>query len=360
MQLYYGVAAIYERVDMSKAVIVVPTLNEAEHIADVVHALSTKDADGNLIPIWIVDGKSADGTADLVKALNLTHVTVIDNPMRTQAHAINLAAELAANEGQVDYLIRADAHAHYTTNFSTKLLETLQETQADSVVVPLKTVGGTKLQAAAAVLFGSWLGTGGSPHRTGVLRGYVDHGHHAAFRLDAYLRIGGYDTDFRANEDAEFDYRLIASGGKIFLENEIAIDYVPRPSVIATFRQYQRNGKYRIRRAIKHNVRLGLRQLIPALLLPILTASLLLAVTSFSIFSLVPIGYVFAIALASFIIAKKAHHSSLATLMACLAASSHLGFSAGASLEFLRCLLSPERKKWLQNDRDRLISNSKM
>ena len=38
--------------------------------------------------------------------------------------------------------------------------------------------------------------------------GYVDHGHHAAFRAASFKAIGGYDETFSHNEDAEFDGAL--------------------------------------------------------------------------------------------------------------------------------------------------------
>ncbi|PIL21765.1 hypothetical protein P775_02695 [Puniceibacterium antarcticum] len=337
-------------------VIAIPTLNEADHIGSVISSLSEPGYDGKVPQIWIIDGLSADGTAEIVRGLGLPHVTVIDNPARTQAHAINLAALHAQNVGDVDVLIRADAHAHYPEGFVARIIATMIETGAESIVVPLETIGGSRLQDAAAILFRTWLGTGGSPHRTGSMRGFVEHGHHAAFLLDDFIALGGYDTDFLANEDAEFDYRLTQSGRRIFLENNIAIQYIPRLSLMATFRQYKRNGTYRIRRAVKHNIGLGLRQAIPALLLPILLLGALLGISVSPVFWIIPLGYFSAILAAALQIARKANHVRLTILIAALAAASHLGFSVGASLEFLRCRFSSARRRLLLNDKARLMA----
>ena len=343
---------------MHRTVIVIPTHNEAYHIAQTVSSLSGEMEDGDLVPIWVLDGMSSDGTGEVVQNLKLDHVKIIMNPEKTQAHALNYAARLAYETGEFDLLIRADAHAQYPPNFVSRIRETFEQERADSVVVPLKTVGGSRLQDAAEILFGTWLGTGGSPHRTGSVRGYVEHGHHAGFRLDAYMRVGGYDTDFKANEDAEFDYRLTAAGGKIFLENDLSIGYIPRPSLASTFRQYSRNGKYRIRRAVKHGISLSPRQLLPALLFPALGTSSLAALFISPLFGIVPTGYIIGIAAAAFLIASRRGNIALTVDVAVLAMASHLGFSVGASLEVFKCWLSVERRNFLRNDRVRLLSDT--
>lgn len=337
----------------------IPTLNEAEHITSVIRALSAPMAhDGLKARIWIVDGLSSDGTATIVRNLKLKHVSIIENPHRTQAHAMNLAAKRAQELGDIDVLVRVDAHARYTCDFLPTVMKALTETGAESVVVPLETIGGTRIQNAAAILFQSWMGNGGSPHRTGTSRGMVEHGHHAAIRLDAYVAVGGYDTDFLANEDAEFDHRLISSGRRIFLENKVSIGYIPRATLTETFHQYRRNGTYRIRRAIKHRLPLGLRQALPAILLPVLIINTILAALVSPFFLLVLAGYAISVIISSFIISKHRGQTHLFYFVAALAAASHLGFSLGASGEFLRCCASSTRRQFLRNDKDRLLTKT--
>ncbi|MDB5441080.1 MAG: succinoglycan biosynthesis protein ExoA [Caulobacteraceae bacterium] len=247
-------------------VVVIPTLNEAAHIEGLVRQLLQ---DAIFTPpgpaaIWVLDGGSGDDTRGLVDAMaeRDSRVRLIDNPRRTQSHAVNLAAELAAEAG-ARRLVRIDAHALYPDSFVSGLLRTLETEGADSVVVPMRTVGGDPLRDAAADLYNSWLGNGGSPHRSGKVRGFVEHGHHAAFRLDAFRGAGGYDTQFVANEDAELDKRLIGSGRRIFLENALPIDYIPRGTLTGFWKQMWRNGRFRVWTSTKHGERLGLRQLLP-------------------------------------------------------------------------------------------------
>jgi len=315
-----------------RVVIVIPTLNEAKHIAGVVDSLRTPGPDGTPWPIWVLDGGSTDGTVDIVRGLGLAHVTVTPNPGRTQSHALNLAADRAAAEGTIDTLIRADAHATYPAGFVTTLMEALEETGADSVVVTMETLGGNAVQNAAAVLFASWLGHGGSPHRSGSFRGFVAHGHHAAFRLSAFRAVGGYDTRFAANEDAELDVRLLSAGSRIFLENRCPVGYIPRSNLRGTWRQMRRNGRYRIMTAAKHRQPLGLRQMIPIAVAPTLAGSLglggLLHPIFFGVATLYA-GLVFSLAVAA---CRRAggRVSANPVLVTLLAIISHIGFSVGA------------------------------
>ncbi|MEL6914685.1 MAG: glycosyltransferase family 2 protein [Pseudomonadota bacterium] len=338
-----------------RPIIAIPTLNEAAHIAEVIAQLSTALEDGQPPEIWVLDGGSSDGTREIVTALGLAHVWLIENPGRTQAHALNLAASRAAARGEAELLIRADAHAGYGADYVAAIRDALVASGADSVVVPLRTVGGTRVQDAAAILFSSWLGTGGSPHRGATRAGPVEHGHHAGFRLSAFIEAGGYDTGFRANEDAEFDRRLTARGGRIQMEPRATVDYSPRRSFGATFRQYARNGTGRIMTAVKHRTGLKPRQLLPALLLPILVAAGALSLLAGWAFALLPMGYLLAVLGASARLAWRVDRRDLVLVVFGLALMAHLGFSLGATGELLRAAVRPAHRRWLRMDGDRLI-----
>ena len=256
-------AGIDKRLDV---VVVIPTLNEAAHIGALCRGLLADPifAAPSSAEIWVLDGGSTDDTRTIVEAhaMRDPRVRLFENPGRTQAHAMNLAAEWAMQDGVIA-IIRIDAHAYYPVNYLSTLLATLDAESCDSVVVPMHTIGGDKVRDAAADLYNSWLGNGGSPHRSRKLRGFVDHGHHAAFRLAKFREVGGYDPRFIANEDAELDKRIVASGGRIFLENAAVVDYIPRDTVAGFWNQMGRNGRFRVWTAAKHGDRLGLRQLLP-------------------------------------------------------------------------------------------------
>ncbi|MEL6680624.1 MAG: glycosyltransferase family 2 protein, partial [Pseudomonadota bacterium] len=172
---------------------------------------------------------------------------------------------------------RCDAHAAYPERFVSRLVEAMRAQRADSVVVPMDAMAESGcFQRGLAWIADSKLGAGGSAHRGGTASGFVDHGHHAAFRLAAFTALGGYDTGFRANEDAEYDRRLTDAGGRIWLDGGIRIGYFPRSTPGGLLKQYYHYGRGRAQTCLKHRIRPKLRQLIPVVNLVLLAASLAL------------------------------------------------------------------------------------
>ena len=248
--------------------IVVPTLNEASHIGDLLEALLV-EAEALDARIVVADGGSADGTADIVNrlALSAPRISLIHNPQRIQSAAINLV--VAQFGDTADYLIRIDAHGAYPPDYCRSLVAEASERAVAAVVVPMTTVGVAPFQRAVATAQNSAIGTGGSAHRTGKGYGPVDHGHHALMRVDAFRAVGGYDQTFRFNEDAELDYRLRQAGGTIWLTDRTGMTYYPRSTPSGLFRQYFGYGGGRARNILKHRVVPRLRQLAPLAILPV-------------------------------------------------------------------------------------------
>ncbi len=307
-----------------------PCLNEAHRAVDAISSL-LDDKDAAEFDILLLDGGSTDGTQEKLRAAFGDRVEIIHNPQRLQAHAMNMAAAIAIERG-AEFLVRADLHARYPRDFISKLCATARKTNANSVVVSMRTQGGNRVQNAARFLFSTWLGNGGSPHRIEGFRGWVAHGHHALFRVEDFIRVGGYDPEFAANEDAEFDLRLVRADGRIFLESDAAIDYFPRQTLKGSFKQFFRNGRYRVWTAVKHRERLGKRQLLPMAIAPILGLSALLAIWS-PLVLIIPASYVALVVFLAWYDARRATPAvpfSIWGLAAILAIVNHVGFSAGA------------------------------
>lgn len=248
--------------------IVIPCLNEEKNIERLVRQLSYNNKEQG-IKIVVVDGDSTDGTKKVIKSLSEKHKEVfyLHNPKRLQSAAINLAVEQFG--GDTEFIIRVDAHAEYPNNYCRLLIEEAERTKADSVVVSMETRGITKFQKKVAAASNSKLGNGGSAHRSLGAKGrWVEHGHHALIRTDAFKEIGGYDENFSHNEDAEFDMRLQKAGFKIWLTDKTYIIYHPRTSATALFRQYINYGRGRVRTLLKHRKFPHLRQILPVAVAP--------------------------------------------------------------------------------------------
>jgi len=250
-----------------RVLIVVPTLNEVDWIETVMDTL-LEDAprDTRLV---VADGGSTDGTREVVRryaARNET-VTLMHNDARIQSAGINRAVQTEARDA--DFLLRADAHAAYPPGYCRVLLDEIRATDSASVTVAMRTVPKGGFSTGVAAAQNSFLGTGGSAHRTGAgVNRFVEHGHHAIMRVDAFSDVGGYDAGQSHNEDAELDHRLRKAGHRIWLTGRTDLEYVPRRTPEALFRQYFAYGRGRAMTVEKHRVRLRLRQMAPLAVAP--------------------------------------------------------------------------------------------
>lgn len=324
-----------------EVVVVIPTLNEGRHIEACVRSLMTGDARLKQVEVVVADGGSRDWTRAAVEMLQaeFPNLRLINNPKRLQSAAVNLAARQAGIGRRI--LVRCDAHAIYPDNYVMKVADSLARRGVASVVVPMDADGETCFQKANAWIVDTPLGSGGAAHRGGRTSGFVDHGHHAAFDLKTFLHLGGYDETFSHNEDAEFDTRLRKADGRIFLDADIRLTYLPRGTMWALARQYYCYGRGRARTLLKHGEKPRLRQLIPPITLMACVLALLVSfVTPWAL--LVPGTYLAALAGASLVVAAR--HFSPCGLLAGLASGiMHMSWSAG----LLRQLLfgKPERSE---------------
>ncbi len=249
--------------------IAVPSLNEEHYIEACITSLIGQWPYG-AYEILVLDGGSTDRTREIVATIGERHAAVmlVSNPRRFQSAAINLAARVAARQATV--LIRADAHALYAPDFVRCCVTALLTTGATSVVVPMCTRArwsGAFLQEAIAAAQSSRLGNGGYAHRVRAVSGFVEHGHHAAFNLDFFRSLGGYDESFTHNEDAELDVRAIRAGGRIWMCVDAPVTYYPRDRLDRLAGQYFRHGGGRARTLLKHRIRPKPRQFMPVMVL---------------------------------------------------------------------------------------------
>lgn len=318
---------------------VIPVLNEAQHIEECLHSLFTADERIHAARVVVVDGGSTDGTLGIVRKISesYSNVELLKNPNRLQSAGINLAVR-ERGEG-CSILVRCDAHAVYPANYVMHVADSLHGREAQSIATPMDARGTNCFQKANAFIVDTPLGSGGSRHRGGRKSGFVDHGHHAGFDLDWFKRVGGYDATFSHNEDAEYDRRLSDAGGRIYLDADIRIGYYPRDTVIGLARQYYNYGKGRARNLRKHGGMPRLRQMIPPMVFVVCLLSLLLAPVAPAAL-LAPAGYLSLLGVASIAVAMKMQ--SACGLLAGLASlTMHMSWSAG----FLREMIFTRQRR---------------
>jgi len=257
-----------------RLLIVIPCLNEERHIETLLQQFLAECPEALIV---VADGGSIDASRGIVNdvASAYANVILLDNPARIQSAGVNLAVKRFATGRE--WLLRVDAHCDYPRGYAHGLLAAAAERSASSVVVPMVSKGTNSFQIAAATAQNSPLGHGGSPHRRIGSGQFVDHGHHALMRLDLYQQVGGYDQSLSHNEDAELDQRLLAAGGRIWLEPGQAITYYPRSDPRALWRQYRGYGAGRFATMLRHRRFPKLRQLLP-LAVPLAVILAILAV----------------------------------------------------------------------------------
>lgn len=266
---------------MSDVLVVIPCLNEEAHLPGLLASLLADSPDYTIV---VADGGSTDRSRAIVEERAGMHrnLHLLPNPARIQGAGVNLAVRRFGAGHR--WLVRVDAHCGYPRNYAAGLIATARERDATSVVVSMVTVADGCFQQAAAAAQNSVLGNGGSSHRRVTEGKFVDHGHHALFDLELYCQVGGYDESFSHNEDAELDQRLLAAGGRIWLEPSLALQYWPRKAAGPLFRQYRGYGRGRAMNLMRHAAPIKLRQAIPIVILPIV----LLAVAGLLVAPLYP------------------------------------------------------------------------
>lgn len=321
--------------ELPATLLVIPTLNEAAHIEQVLRGLCVGLAAGAPIHFVVADGGSTDGTVDIVRGLSGAwpwRLTLMHNPKRLQSAGINLAVR---QFGQgCSLLVRCDAHASYPPGFVHRLHASMVRQGADAVVVPMDSLGSSPWQKAVAWVSDTPVGSGGSAHRGGARSGFVDHGHHAAFSMASFCRAGGYDETFSHNEDAELDCRQRALGSKIYLDSEVRIGYLPRDSFGGLWRQYMNYGAGRSRTIRKHPGSWRLRQLAVPLNALLVLGGLLMA-PWWPLLLAWPLLYASILGLTALGLAVR-HRSPVGMLAAPAAFAMHMAWAIGLIKGWLR------------------------
>src|SRR4051812_32654134 len=263
------------RVDAS---VLVPVLNEEEHIREAVDAMRAQEFDGT-IELLFMDGGSTDSTRALLEELAAEdpRIRVFDNPGRTTPHGLNVG--LAAARG--DFVVRMDAHAFYPPRYIAAGVERLRRGDVDWVAGPAIPRGTGRWSKRVALALNSGLTTVGSRKWRAAQDGggsagevELDTGVFAGvWRRDTLERHGGWDTGWPINQDSELAARVLARGGRIVLLPEMGAEYVPRDNLKGLARQYWRYGIYRGKTSRYHANSLRRSQLVaPGLALAVLAA----------------------------------------------------------------------------------------
>jgi glycosyltransferase involved in cell wall biosynthesis len=310
-----------------KVSIIIPTYNEEENIRVCLESLRDDFVVKNA-EIIVADGGSKDRTIKIIEDFGLSHpnvaVRLIENPLKHQS--FGLTAGIKAAQGKI--IVRIDAHARYPKSYVQKCVALLEKTGADNVGGAMCAKGTGGFQKLVALAMNHPIGVGDAKFHLGRESGYVDTVYLGTFRRDLFKKLGFFDP--YQNQDAEFNLRILESGGKIFLDNSIKVDYFPRSSLGALINQYFNYGRGRCRTTLKHRRFTSFRQLVPILLVLGLLGSLFLSALVSPLFLFFPISYAAAMFLFSFLILRKnSRRFSQSLSLALIFMSMHVSWGIG-------------------------------
>lgn len=246
--------------------VVVPVYNEEKYIANCIESMLGQDYPQDKMEWMFVDGGSQDSTRSILEGYRERYpmlIKVLDNPHKTVPYAMNIGIRAAVGQ----YIIRLDAHAEYATDYFSKCVYHLQNTDADNVGGVIKTKAIGRVGEAIASVMSSKFGVGNSQFRTNGSDGYVDTVPFGAFRREVFEKYGLFDERLTRNEDNEMNFRIRSHGGKVFLSNDIKLVYYSRNTVGALVRMAFQNGKWNILATRLCPGSMGIRHFIPLLFL---------------------------------------------------------------------------------------------
>jgi len=246
--------------------VIMPVRNEAAYIARSLGAVLAQDYPAGRLEILVVDGMSDDGTrqAVLAQAAADPRVRLLDNPAGIVPPGLNVGIGQARGE----IIVRVDGHCEIASDYVRRCVQHLlaghDGAPVEAVGGPIETIGETDEAAAIALAMSSWFGVGGSAFRTIKDRPLlVETVAFPAYRRATLQRLGPFDEEMVRNQDDEYNYRLLKSGGRILLSPDIRSRYYSRGSLRSLWRQYYQYGYWKVRVMQKHPRQMRVRQFAP-------------------------------------------------------------------------------------------------
>jgi glycosyltransferase involved in cell wall biosynthesis len=265
----------------SSVSIIVPCYNEEKRIRFLLDAIFAQTYPRTHMDVTIADGHSGDRTRELIADFQRSHpdlrLSLVDNHVQSIPAALNRA--IAASSGEI--IIRLDAHSGPYPDYVEKAVAALEAGKGENVggVWEIHPGAETWVARSIAAAAAHPLGVGDALYRHATQAAYVDTVPFGAWRRILLQKVGGYDEALHANEDYEFNARILRAGGKIWLDPSIRSVYFARAGLAALARQYFRYGFWKMKMLRRYPATLRWRQALPPLFVFSLVAGGLMALS---------------------------------------------------------------------------------
>ena len=207
--------------------VVMPVYNEEKYIDRCLASLKKQTYPKENVEWLFIDGGSSDNTVEKIEQYGILNCSILQNEKRLVTYALNIGIKNAIGK----FIIRMDAHAEYSENYIEKCVFYLKTTDADNVGGVAITSGEGFVGEANSEILTSKFGVGNSSFRTGSKSGYVDTVPFGAFRREIFDEVGLFNPELPRSEDNDFNSRIRAKGGKVFLSSDIKFTYYCRNTV---------------------------------------------------------------------------------------------------------------------------------
>ena len=269
--------------------------NEERYIVQCIESILAQDYPKENLEVLFVDGMSGDKTREMVKgyAEKYPFIHLLDNPERIVPYAMNRGIKAAKG----DIIMRLDAHASYTRNYFSALVNALNTLGADNVGAVCRTdvLNKTPKSLAIKEVLSNKFGVGNSAFRVGVDKVMeVDTVPFGCWRREVFDKYGLYDVRLVRNQDIELNKRILRGGGKIYIIPDTYCTYLARETFRGLAKNNYGNGKWNILTVFytKQFDSLSLRHFIPlffvlSLLLPLFLSLIYMPISLLAVISVV-------------------------------------------------------------------------
>ena len=254
--------------------VVVPARNERRTIAQSIGSLLDQTYPADRFEVIVVDGDSDDGTSEIIRALaaDEPRLRLIRNPKKITPIALNLG--IAAARG--DIVARLDGHAFAQTTYLERAATALVEMGAWSVGGAISRTCDSPTRRAICAATMSPFGVGDASHNYATDARWVETAFPGMWPRWVFEKVGLFDTELVRNQDDEMSFRIRESGGGIWYDPAIVLQYVPRATFRGLFNQYRQYAMWKVRVFQKHPGAARPRHLITPLWVGSMVAGLLL------------------------------------------------------------------------------------
>ena len=255
--------------------VLLPIRNEAGFIERSLGAILAQDYPAERMEVLVVDGMSEDGTRETVQGMlaGVPGARMVDNPRLLASAALNIGL----TEARGEVVVRVDGHTIIAPDYVRRCVEVLVETGADCAGGLMQAEGTTPMGEAIALATSSPFGIGGSRFHYSAEAQDAETVYLGAWPAEVLRTHGPFQEDVGCNEDDEFNYRLRAAGGHIWLDPSIRSVYYCRPDLGSLWRQYFRYGYWKVRVFQKVPDSAQLRHWVPPLFALAVVGGLLVA-----------------------------------------------------------------------------------